>query len=261
MKPFAALTIVLLSALTFIGCSSVDMPRRPSSAELQRQRDSAVDKAVYEESLRKSYESFYTNQKSEVERLRVENEALKQFQRTNTVNEQSLERLLGYLRINDYLVENHEEIVKHFNSQYSEKREALFSATGTKGKVRGFEVDDVFFYKGLVIVSSVFLWENTDASGGVGRCTLSLDPDKNLDAVGCSMNGQTALTSQELASVLQDGNNAGLSSAQLEHAAAQVPVQTSSSIKPLLSEGTKDKLIDAGIGVVSAWLLNRLLNQ
>lgn len=252
---------VLLSLFAFMGCSTVDLPPQASPAELQQQLETITGKAVYEESMRKSYEAAYTGQKSEVERLRVENESLKQSQKTNAANNQACNQWLQYLRLNDSLLENHDALVKDFNAQYSTNRQVLFSAAGGTGKLLDFAVDDVFFYKGFVVVSSLCLWENQDGSGGLGRCALSLDPDKNFDALGCEMTGQVALSRQDLTSLLQDGTATGASSERLEHAAAQVPTQPSSANKPLLSEGTKDKLIDAGIGVVSAWLLNKLLNQ
>lgn len=256
MKLFTTLTIVLLSLTTFVGCSTVESPRTPSTAEHQRQRESTTDKAVYEEGLRKGFNTTYTSQKSEVERLRAENKSLKQLQKTNAVNEQECNRWLGYLHINDYLLENHDEVLKHFNAHYSTNRQELFSAAGGTGKLLDFEVDDVFYYKGYVIVSSLCLWENQDGSGGLGRCALSLDPDKNFDAYGVEMTGQKALSRQDLASLRQDENVAGASSERLEHAAAQVPNQPSPTTKPLLSEATKEKLIGAGIGVVSAWLMH-----
>jgi hypothetical protein len=258
MKPLATLNIVLLSVLAFFGCSTADLPRQSSIAELQRQREAAADKAVYEESMRKSYEAAYTSQKSEVERLRVEIESLKQSQKTNATNNQACNQWLQYLRINDALLENHDAVVKDFNAQYSTNRQVLFSAAGGTGKLLDFAVDDVFFYKGVVVVSSLFLWENQDGSGGLGRCALSMDPNKNFDALGCEMRGQIALSRQDLTALLQDGNGAGVSSERLEHAAAQVPNQPSSASKPLVSEATKEKLISAGIGVVSAWLIHAI---
>ena len=260
MKPFFTVTTFLLSLFVFVGCSTVDLPPDLSSAELKRQREAATDKAVYEESMRKTYESAYTSQKSEVERLRAENEALKKTQTKNAADEQACKQWVEYLRINDYLLEHHDEVVKHFNAQYSDKREALFSAAGAKGKLLGFEVDDVFFYRGYVVISSVLLWENPDGAGGLGRCAVSLDPDKNLDAVGCEMTGQKSMSRQELASLLQGGNAAEPSSAQLGQAGAQISAPPASATKPFFSDATKDKLIGAGITLGSAWLL-RVINS
>ena len=249
---------LLLSVM--VGCSTTDSLRSPSTGELQRQREAATDVAVYEEGMRKGYEALFATQKSELEHVRAENEALKQFQKTNTITADAYNQLLNYLRINDYLLEHHEEVVKHFNAQYSDKPEALFSVAGGKGKLLGFEVDEVFFDKGYVVVSSVFLWENQDGAGGVGRCALSLDPDKNLDAVGCEMTGKKSMSRQELASLLQGGNAAEPSSAQLGQAGAQISAPPASATKPFFSDATKDKLIGAGITLGSAWLL-RVINS
>ena len=212
--------------------------------------------AVREESMRKSYEAAYNAQKPEIERLRAENASLTQAQKTTATNDQLCARLLYCLQVNDYLVENHEVVVKHFNSEYASKREVLFSAAGGNGKLLDFQVDDVFFYKGFVIVSSLLLWQNPDGSGAVGRCALSLDPEKNFDAYGCEMTGQAPLSRQDLTALLQSGN--APSPQQLEQVATQVPSQPTATSKPMLSEDTKKKLINAGIGVVSAWLIHRI---
>ena len=254
MKFLSLLSLLLM----LVGCSTPDSQRSPSIRDLQRQREAATDTAVYEEGLRKGYEAIAGAQKSELERLRAENESLKQSQKTNAVNEQECNRWVQHLRLHDTLLENHDAVVKDFNAHFSTNRQELFSAAGGTGKLLDFEVDDVFFYKGVVVVSSLCLWENQDGSGGLGRCALSLDPDKNFDAYGCEMTGQRALSRQDLISLRQDGNAAGASSERLEHAAAQVPNQPSPTTKPLMSEATKEKLVTAGIGVVSAWLIHAI---
>ena len=248
------LIITAVAALAFTGCSTVDSSQ-PSP--LHREVEAANSRATSEENLRKTYEVGYNTQKSEIERLHAENATLMQSQKTSATNDQICARLLYYLQVNDYLLENHETVVKHFNSEYTTKRDVLFSAAGGTGKLLDFEVDDVFLYKGVVVVSSLCLWQNTDGSGGVGRCALSLDPDKDFDAVRCEMTGRAPLSRQDLASLFQ-GNGTAPSPQQLEQVATQVPVQPSSSTKPLLSEATKDKLISAGIGVVSAWLIHAI---
>lgn len=257
MKSLELFVLSLLCLGLICGCSTQSYPTQPSSTELRQQRDAATDRAVYEEGMRKGYETLLAGQKAELERLRAEIESLKQVQKTNTADLKTCNQYLQYLRINDYLQENQQDVVRHFNAEYAPKREVLFTAAGGSGKLLDFQVDEVFFYKGYVIVSSLVLWQNADGSGGVGRWALSLDPDKNFDAYGCEMTGRAELSRQDLASFLQN-NGTTPSAQQLENIATQVPSQPSNTEKPLLSDATKDKLIGAGISLVSAWLLHAI---
>ena len=256
MKLFLTLPLVLLSLATFVGCSTVDSSRPAPATGIKVQNVSEQAVQVGNASL--SYEASYSSQKAELERLRAENEALKQARGKPAVDEPTHQRLVKYLEINDYLIENHDEVIKRFATEYAGKRDALFSAAGGSGKLLGFEVEDALVYKGYVFITFLFLWENADGSGGVGRCALSLDPDKDFDIAGCVMNAQMPVSRRDLAEYLRGGNADGASAEQLNRAGSQVHGQPAASGKPLMSDETKGKLIGAGIAVATAWLVHAI---
>ena len=253
MKPFNSLTIALLSLPLFIGCSTTENTDRYIASQMQVQVDSGKDLVALERRLRDLAEARAEDLKAERDKLRTELAALKQAKDTGAGLDQTASRLANFLRISDYLWENKATVVKRFHSEWSPKRESLFSAAGGKGQLLEFEVDDVFFYKGYVVVSSLFLWRAPDGSGGVGRCALSLDPDKNFEAYACEMTGENRLSQAEFANLLGNGQ---ASSQRLEQAAP------ASASQPFFSERTKEKITDATIGVtaaaISAWLIRAI---
>lgn len=189
----------------------------------------------------------------EVDQLKAENAVLNKAK----VNEAALKSLADHLQINDNIVERKQVIIQDFQKNWEKQKDALFSAMGGTGQLDEFQVEDVFFYKSAIQVTMLFLWSNTDGSGGVSRGCITLNPDKNDEMTDCSMLGQVLISAQEYAALNQ--GNAG----QIQQQATQIDRHTESP-SSFLSEKTKQKLIDGGIdlGIAAAGAyLVKLINE
>jgi len=175
-------------------------------------------------------------------------------------------RLINYLRINDYLLENKEATLQHFQQEWQPHRNALFAALGKSGSPLGFEVDDVFLYKGSLVVTALFLWSNPDASGGVLRSGVSLDPDKEFEISGLSVLGESALSSQQLASFVGGADASETQVVRTQQLEAQatasgVQARPDKATTSWVSDETKNKMLQSGVAVGAAWLMKQILSN
>lgn len=199
------------------------------------------------------------NTKLQVENKKLLEECQKLTQKCEALKRQheelqgALQTATNWLHVNDLLMAHKEDVVKSFKNEYEPRKEALFAAMGGRGNLKEFDVDDVCFFGGYVIVSTAFFWVNPNGSGGVGRGSIALDPDKQFEISDCSLNGQVALSAQEIASLLNG------TPAQFEQKAAEVersPEPSEQGFK--MSSETKNLLLQGGIAVVSQVMLKLL---
>ena len=187
--------------------------------------------------------------------LKAENSSLK----TEALKSQKQnEHLIGLLQLNDAIIEHKEEFVSKFQEDFEKRKDGFFEAMGGNGKLAGFEVEDVFEYKGyLGVVTMLFVWTSSDSSGAVGRGFIALNPDKNYDISDCEMLGQRQLSPEEYASLSDDKPT------RIEN---EAPPESESPNpeKFEMTNETKNHLVESGVvtglGVLSAYIIH-LINS
>jgi hypothetical protein len=159
-------------------------------------------------------------------------------------------------------LENKDQVVKKFNEDWAGSKDTLFSASGGKGQLLGFEVDDAFFYKGNIVISTLFLWKEGNGAAKLGRGAVLLDPDKDLEISGCQMLGTVNVTQEDLKAAFASSSS---SATQAIPERVQVHAKAPTEDKPFFDESTKqtikNTLIAGGITLTLDWLRTVIISS
>jgi hypothetical protein len=243
-------TAFLILAIT--GCTTPN-PGRSTTHTTRQQNDSTSELILAQAELRQKVEAENARLQLENKQLRAQNAALKNETKGKKEQENLVQRAISYLDINDYLVENKETAVKEFQKNWSPNGGKFFSLAGGAGTLLEFEVEDVFLYKGNVLITALCLSRSSDDAGAVGRLAITMDPDKD-EMTGCTMLGQTLLSKQEMAALQQDNAQPKADPAaiqRLEQRASQIESKTIKDSEQLFTAEQKDFMIKTGVNTAA----------
>jgi hypothetical protein len=247
----------IVMAFCLCGCSS------PSKTSAQAEGVAALENVilqahqVQERLIRENQElrAQVGERQSEVERLK-ENAATLTNRITALKAEQEqknavITTLTNWFELSNAIAEHRAEIVSTLQSEWEPRKQNLFASAGGKGEVQELQVEDVFFYRGFVVIPMLFFWTFDDGSGAVGRATVALDPAREFHIASCEMVDQLALSREDLMA-LQNGSPVEQKSAALTKNAGAWSLN--------ISEDTKNRLWQGGIAIGVA-AITKLLSQ
>lgn len=243
---FVSLTLALLISPSTAGPSSKTTKATPREKELENTIVLAnqVQERLITENRRLSNDVVAVRMeaaslKQQVGTLTNMNKALEAELATNQVIIKSLTNALHY---HEWVLENRAEIIEVLQKEWEPKKEAFFTTAGGKGHLKGFEVEDAFFYKGHVIIPTLFLSVFEDGSGMLARAAVHMDPDKKFEVVRCAIESSKRYAKEELA---------GVEGASIEQRASEVPKSATSNWFNM-SDDTKSKVTTTGITLLGA---------
>lgn len=161
-----------------------------------------------------------------------------------------LSSFLQFFNLQSAIIEKRQIFIAHFTKEWTPVRETLYKAAGGFGKLTEFEIEDVYCYRGYVVVNTLNAWQNDDGSGGIARGAIALDPDKDFEISSCEIVDKMLISREQLAAM----SNGQQMEAQ---AAASLPHRPEAATFTM-SEDTKNKLWQVGATVASALFLRLL---
>ena len=147
-------------------------------------------------------------------------------------------------------MENRDEITKELQPKWQEIKLQLFQLGGGKGELREFDIEEIAFYRGLIVIPTLYFTTFSDGTGAVGRLVVNVDPAKQFEVVSCFMDDQAKAFTREQVQQL-----VGASQASGERPELPKPQK---AFKVEISPETKNALINGGI-MVGVGILSRML--
>lgn len=232
------------------GCSTPQPQSTYTYSPQQQQQD--VEKLIeMQQKYRDGAETEKAALRKQVEQLQAENNTLKK----RDIQQRDIKKLATYLEINDKIIEHKDEFIKAFQADLEKRQDSVYAAINGDGRLKEFQVEDVSFYKGTLMITMLFLASNQDGSGTLTRGCLNLDPDKDYEVADGGTIGQTLISAQEYAALKGENTHT-----QVAQEAQKIENHPDAPHKSWVSDETKNKIAQGGIIVGVAGLL-KLIND